>query len=595
MKRIHFLLLIGSLFTLVFPHAIFSQKDPNVIWIDKFDKPTNQTLTQGNWYTFTDSSGGGASKIQKSYYKDQTRKSNSLRFSYDLDKGKWEWQPYAGLSCDLSVQQIPAGPIKGVAYEFKGSKHSFIYRTSSVKDNAFYQINIPACKDWTTIIIPCSELSQPDWGKATTFNEQDVTGLSWQIVGKTHDTGKVAIDNVRFLREIKTDKFPKNAVVVFPQKNKKVETIYSKLLNEKREIWVSVPKDNDPFLAKSNYPVVYLLDANWQFSSVVNMINEMSHDSLCPKMIVVGIPNTDRFRDLSPTPFSGSIFGGPIWDSVKTGGGEVFTSFIEKELIPHIDSTYSTSPYRIFMGASLGGLLAINTLMNHPDLFNAYVACDPSMWWDQQRLMKQADKVLQDKNFSTKALYFSIANTLPPGMDTVQALKDTSEVTYHIRSIFQFKELLQKHAQSRLKWNSKYYPNYGHMNVPEISEIDALRYFFKDYKLTANLFDLSVNADSIIALHYDRLSKQMGYPVLPPESLIHSLGDYYVANNRFDKAELFYNMNAENFPNSDQSLHCLGLFYEKNGAKQKALECYRKELQIKDNPDIRKKVKRMSK
>ena len=102
------------------------------------------------------------------------------------------------------------------------------------------------------------------------------------------------------------------------------------------------------------------------------MVRQLSEGftSFFPRMIIVGILNTNRMRDLTPTHIQGS----PEYDDStifkSTGGGKQFMSFMEKELIPYIDSTYSTAPYRMFIGHSLGGLMVIDALFHHKHLFN---------------------------------------------------------------------------------------------------------------------------------------------------------------------------------------------------------------------------------
>ena len=155
----------------------------------------------------------------------------------------------------------------------------------------------------------------------------------------------------------------------------KIDSLNSKILGEKRKIRVSVPKDfSGATYAKKRYPVVYLLDGDAHFSSVVGMIQQLSAvngNSICPEMIVVGIPNTDRTRDLTPThivsdpPYMDSTF------SKNSGGNEKFMAFIEKELMPHIDSLYPTQPFKMLIRYSFGGLAVMNSLINHPKLFNA--------------------------------------------------------------------------------------------------------------------------------------------------------------------------------------------------------------------------------
>ncbi|HTE24313.1 alpha/beta hydrolase-fold protein [Flavitalea sp.] len=103
-----------------------------------------------------------------------------------------------------------------------------------------------------------------------------------------------------------------------------IDKLQSKILNEERKIWVYVPNaGSQDIYAKAKYPVVYLLDGDAHFYSVVGMIQQLSSvngNTLCPEMIVVGIPNTDRTRDLTPT----HVDKDPMMNDsnfVKTSGG----------------------------------------------------------------------------------------------------------------------------------------------------------------------------------------------------------------------------------------------------------------------------------
>ncbi len=91
----------------------------------------------------------------------------------------------------------------------------------------------------------------------------------------------------------------------------KIDSLYSPTLKEQRTVWVHIPqsyhKEKD---STRRYPVVYLMDGDDHFTSVVGMIQRLSAASgndFCPEMIVVGIPNTDRIRDLTPS----HVAGGP--------------------------------------------------------------------------------------------------------------------------------------------------------------------------------------------------------------------------------------------------------------------------------------------
>jgi len=163
----------------------------------------------------------------------------------------------------------------------------------------------------------------------------------------------------------------------------KVDSVYSTILKEQRKVWVYVPNINNAQQSPGQrYPVVYLLDGDGHFESVVGMIQQLSQvngNTIVPEMIVVGIPNTDRTRDLTPTHIASDP---PMMDSnssKNTGGGENFAAFLEKELMPHIDSSYPTQPFKTLIGHSFGGLTVMHIITNHTKLFNAYIAIDPSM------------------------------------------------------------------------------------------------------------------------------------------------------------------------------------------------------------------------
>ena len=220
----------------------------------------------------------------------------------------------------------------------------------------------------------------------------------------------------------------------------KVDSVYSTILKEQRKVWIYTPNMKagmqDP---SKRYPVVYLLDGEGHFESVAGMIQQLSQvngNTIVPEMIVVGIPNTDRTRDLTPTHV---VNDPPMMDSnssKSTGGGENFTSFMAKELMPHIDSLYPTQPFRILIGHSFGGLAVINIITNHTKLFNAYIAIDPSMWYDKEQFLKVTQKKLASQKYNGTSLYVGIANTMSEGMTLEKLEKDTSVGTRHIRSIF---------------------------------------------------------------------------------------------------------------------------------------------------------------
>jgi predicted alpha/beta superfamily hydrolase len=367
------------------------------------------------------------------------------------------------------------------------------------------------------------------------------------------------------------------------------DSVYSKTLNENRKIWVYVPNTlKNSLYGKQNYPVVYLLDGDAHFYSLVGLIKELSENGnmVCPQMIVVGILNADRTRDLTPSHDAAEA---------SSGGGENFSYFLEKELMPYINAHYPTAPYRMLIGHSYGGLTAVNELAHHSHLFNTYVAIDPTLKWDNQKLLKECDAILNQEQLGGKRLVLSMANSISREIDTLVVKNDTTQRTLNWRSILMFLDMLCRSAKNNgLKWDFKYYDKDDHHTVPLIAEYDALRYAFEFYRVPIDkILDKKNNSDSLVEAHFVNVSKQMGYTILPPEELVNLLGYDFLSRKKFEPAELFFKKNVANYPQSSNVFYSMGFFYETTGDKLKAVENYTKALSIKESPDLRKRVEAM--
>lgn len=265
-----------------------------------------------------------------------------------------------------------------------------------------------------------------------------------------------------------------------------IQTIHSDILDEDRKVWVHVPDENPPDSVK--YPVLYLLDGDAHFKSVVGLMHQMSSvngNTICPKMIIVGIPNTQRMRDLTPTKAEDKKADA---STPKSGGGEPFTDFIAKELIPFVEQNYPATNQRTLVGHSLGGLMVINTLLNHTELFDKYLAIDPSLWWNNQQSLHEYEKAVATKDLRGKSLYIGVANTI--NMDTLVALQDTSQATTHYRSIVEFTNALRTNVTNGLDWQAKYYPDDQHSSVVMISEYDAFHFLYRKIPIRMDLAQL---------------------------------------------------------------------------------------------------------
>ncbi len=374
-----------------------------------------------------------------------------------------------------------------------------------------------------------------------------------------------------------------------------IDSIQSTILNEQRKLWVYVPNSGSANAdSQQKYPVIYLLDGENHFNSVTGMAEYLSNTMIIPEMIIVGIPNTNRFRDLSPTKPSESTFPLPPF----VGGGEAFTSFLEKELMPYIESKYPTAPYRLMIGHSLGGLMVINTMLHHCNLFNSYLAIDPSLWWDNDLMVKQADSIFQQKKFDGKSLYIAMANNgITEGMDLTSVMKDTTEESANSRPMLLFSDVLESRKTYGLRWKFHYYPDDNHGSVTMIAAYDALRFFFDKYTIPLSYFynapKPSFNADSVIITHFKTASEQMGYTVLPPENFVHEQAYNMMYNNDLDRAFRLFDLNISNYPSSYNAYDRMGDYYMAKNDKEKAIIYFTKALELKEVPATRKKLEEL--
>lgn len=358
-----------------------------------------------------------------------------------------------------------------------------------------------------------------------------------------------------------------------------VITIHSNILNEDRKLYIYRPAENGIY-APVAYPVIYLLDGDVQTKMVAGEVSYLSESyPVIPKMIVVGIGNSNRTRDLTP---SHSLLGfdGKEDTSVNafgknSGGGEKFLQFIQQEVMPYIEESYHPAPYKIFSGHSLGGLLMFYSLLAHPDMFNAYISISPSLFWDKQWTLQQAAVKWKSGGSLNKILFFS----------------DGSEGGQFHKDAVSMDSLLKKNKLQSLKYKYVYYPDESHISEPVKAFYDGIRFVYPDWypPQTNNTTPLTYN---YFEKYYDSLSKQYGYTIKVPEEAINSYGYNLMQMNKIDEALLFFKNNVENYPQSYNTYDSYGEALMVKGDKANSIINFKKSLNLNPkNDNAREKLK----
>lgn len=322
-----------------------------------------------------------------------------------------------------------------------------------------------------------------------------------------------------------------------------IHKINSATLGEERTILVRVPAEyRRPDL---RFPVIYMLDAHPpQNAMMAGMVEQQAWGRVMPEMIIVGIQNTNRTRDLTPSRLARAQTG---------GGAATFLDFIEKEVIPFVDKTYRTHPFRVFAGHSYGGLFVINTLVTRPDIFNAYIAASPTLHYDNDLVIKRVEDAFKTSRDLNKTLFASIGD----------------EPDY-VQGFTTFQNLLKKSAPKKLEYELQVYKEENHSSTVLRSYFAGLRKIFTGWQPPA------AGSMADIEDHYKKLARRFGYPILVPENMMNQVGHQLLATNRISEAIAVFERNAELYPYSSNCLDSLAEALEKDGQTKKAIENYEK-------------------
>jgi len=235
-------------------------------------------------------------------------------------------------------------------------------------------------------------------------------------------------------------------------------TIASKQVGETRTINVWTPPEYKT--SADSLPVMYMADGgiiDEDFPHIANTLAELIKSKDIPPMILVGIANTQRRRDLTgPTEVKEDKEIAPV-----VGGSEKFRAFIKEELFPEINKRYRTTNEKSIIGESLSGLFVVETFFLTPDMFDNYIAFDPSLWWNNHSLVKTAKENLIKFPKTEKRIWFAGSSA-----------EDISLFTKELSEILKTKNI------TTLKWNYSPEPKEEHNTIFRATKVKAIKWTF---------------------------------------------------------------------------------------------------------------------
>lgn len=218
--------------------------------------------------------------------------------------------------------------------------------------------------------------------------------------------------------------------------------IYSNHVKENRIINVWLP--NSYHKGNDRFPVLYMPDGGTKedFPHIANTLAKLIAEKKIPPHILVGIENTERGRDLTG---ASNVKKHKKYNIPMTDGAKNFRAFISEELIPQINTVYRTTSEKGIIGESLAGLFVMETLLLQPELFDFYISIDPSLWWNNNYLGKNAIELLKKLPQKKTKLWFAGSDAKDISKHTIRLSKLLTKDTSH-RLIWKYSnEPLEKH------------------------------------------------------------------------------------------------------------------------------------------------------
>ncbi len=332
-------------------------------------------------------------------------------------------------------------------------------------------------------------------------------------------------------------------VVVGKQEVYKSETLKAEVL-----LQIHLPED---YSENTEYPVMYLLDGRYFFSQVSATVDFLSDNhyvrkALIPKFIVVGITTRDRDKYYTPTRQSERF--------PTSGCAELFVKFLKEELFPYVEGKYSTQNKRLITGWSLGGLFTVHCHLNHPEMFDYYLAVSPSLWWDDMLLTKQLTKVIKAGTLSKKRLTITLG-TLEKG-SMPQSVKGS------------FLPVMSKAADPRL-FHFIEIDGESHDFTPMLGFYKGLQSIFYTWSIPKELLTEG-KLDELEAVIFE-YARQFGYRGEDTRDAANYLIDIGKQQINYEESLLVAKYLTLKFPESSRDRFAVGEFYYRMGDRKDAM------------------------
>jgi predicted alpha/beta superfamily hydrolase len=339
--------------------------------------------------------------------------------------------------------------------------------------------------------------------------------------------------------------------------------IESKVLGETRRLLIHLPRGYEG--SAISYPVVYHTYGDYistYYADAYSTLEELSGEARTPQLILVGIDNIDRYRDLRPLAHDGS-----------PTAIDNYTRFLTEEVFPFVEANYRTSPYRIAVGPQAGAVFCLYTVMQNTDLFDAFILNNPlTSPPNTDLLLRKAESFFAREGPLRKFFFITYG-----GAD------ESPDMVADVGRLAQ----LASPAKDRgfdLRLNDI---SGSDEFIPPLCLKEGLRALFADYYVPpdSHFSDLAE-----IRKYYDGLSQRYGFEVAPSEFAMTRSADALLGQKDTAKAVEILEYQTSLYPNMVNAWWRLAGVAAGRGDTARAIELYRKCVEI--DPSMKNFVER---
>jgi len=349
----------------------------------------------------------------------------------------------------------------------------------------------------------------------------------------------------------------------------KYRKLYSKILNEERILLANLPRGYDE--TENSYPVLYVLyggNPQGYFAEAVHIVERLNEAGRIPDMIIVGVENTDRYRDCLPVNRNG-----------EPGGAGNFLKFFAEELIPFVEQSYRTKDFRILLGPQAGAAFSLYTLMEDASLFRVAIATNPFWISASRKYLLEKAKDFFNREGPLQNFLFITSNTNADDDATMEYLQDFKTVVENGKKkdfTFVINQLEERET--------------GIISSPGLRK--GLETFFREYKFPQ---DIIINGLEDLKIYYQKLSRKYGYEIDIPEFTLVRQGDRLEERNKLEEAKIVFEYIVEKYPHDLNSYARLADLHRRWGNYDSAIQYYKQFLEIRQMPFIEGRLKSLEK